>query len=163
MAEPISVKIDGERRVFDYLAKLAKVAGENSKVWHQIGNILYDDVLNNFDRERTPDGTPWQKSWRAKLQGGKTLQNTGRLRDSIQLVVKGNQISVGTNVKYARVHQFGATIRAKGGGYLTFKGAGNWAKVRSVSIPARPFLGLSKDGEQGIILTIEGALLDVRP
>lgn len=161
--DPITVKVEGERRVTEYLAKLRQVADDNSPIWREIGEILHDGVMDRFDREQAPDGTAWQKSWRARLQGGKTLQSTGRLRDSIQMVVQGSSVKIKTNVKYARVHQFGATIRAKGGGYLTFKGAGNWAKVRSVVIPARPFLGMSKDDEQGIILTIEGVLLDVKP
>lgn len=162
--DAITVKVEGERRVEQYLAKLRKVADDNSPIWREIGEILHDGVMERFDREQAPDGTAWQKSWRAKMQGGKTLQNTGRLRDSVQMVVQGSSVKIKTNVKYARTMQFGATIRAKGGGYLTFKTpTGGWAKVRSVVIPARPFLGMSRDDEQGIILTIEGELLDVKP
>lgn len=164
MADKITVTTSGERRVVDFINRLRAVAGDNSPIWREIGQIMYDGTMERFDREVGPDDKPWQKSWRAKLQGGKTLQSTGRLRDSIQLVVQGKKISIKTNVKYAPVMQFGAVIRAKSGKYLTFKTAtGGWAKLQSVKIPARPFLGLSKDDEQGIILAIESELLDVRP
>lgn len=164
MADKITVTTTGERRVVEFIERLRAVAGDTSPIWREIGQILYDGTMERFDRERTPEGAPWQRSWRALLQGGKTLQSTGRLRDSITLNVQGKKISVGTNVKYAPVMQFGAVIRAKSGKYLTFKTPmGGWAKVQSVKIPARPFLGLSKDDEQAIILAIESELLDVRP
>lgn len=167
--DPITVKVEGERRVTEYLAKLRKVADDNSPIWREIGEILHDGVMERFDREQAPDGTPWQKSWRARLQGGKTLQSTGRLRDSIQMVVQGSSVKIKTNVKYARVHQFGATtkphiIKPRYKKALAF-GGGVYRSVMhpGSKIPARPFLGMSKDDEQGIILTIEGALLDVKP
>ena len=160
MADNISVGIDGERKIFEWLEKLKAAAANNSPIWRKIGLTLQDGVLDSFDAERSPDGKAWQKSWRASLQGGKSLQNTGRLRDSIQLVVNGSDIAVGTNVIYAKTHQFGATIRAKNGKYLTFKGAGSWAKVQSVSIPARPFLGLSQVTEGKIIDLIKDYLTD---
>lgn len=163
MADRISVKADGERKVVAFLERLRAVTGDASPIWQDIGDILYDGTMERFDREVSPDGVPWQKSWRARLQGGKTLQSTGRLRDSIQLIVQGKKVSVKTNVKYAPVHQFGATIKAKSGKYLNFKTpTGGWVKIRSVTIPARPFLGMSKDDEQGIILAIEAHLLDVK-
>lgn len=164
MADSITVKVEGERKVEQYLNRLRQVATDNSPIWQEIGDILYDGVMDRFDHERAPDGAPWQKSWRARLQGGKSLQNTGRLRDSIQVVVQGKKVTVKTNVKYAAVHQFGAVVRAKSGKFLNFKTPmGGWARLQSVTIPARPFMGMSKDDEQGIILAIEAHLIDVKP
>ena len=45
--------------------------------------------------------------------GDRTLMDTGRLVSSITYRVQGNQLSWGTDVMYAAVHQFGATISAK--------------------------------------------------
>lgn len=39
----------------------------------------FRDVISHFQQERSPDGV-WKKSKRAELQGGQTLQDTGRLR-----------------------------------------------------------------------------------
>lgn len=169
MADKITVTTSGERRVADFINRLRAVTGDNSPIWREIGQIMYDGTMERFDREVGPDDKPWQKSWRAKLQGGKTLQSTGRLRDSIQLVVQGKKISIKTNVKYAPVMQFGATtkphiIKPRYKKALAF-GGGVYRSVMhpGSKIPARPFLGLSKDDEQGIILAIESELLDVKP
>lgn len=165
MANPMfSATTTGEKRLQEYITHLRKVAAPGSPIWDDIADVLYDGTMERFDREIDPDGKPWQKSWRAKVQNGKTLQNTGRLRDSINKVVDGTRISLKTNVKYAGTMQNGAVITPKQGGYLTFKTpTGGWVRLRSVKIPARRFLGLSKDDAQAIILTIEGYLLDAKP
>jgi len=73
---------------------------------------------------------------------------TGRLRASIT----GKAVRVGKSavegviapqrVRYAAIHELGGTITAKSGPYLKFKtDSGNWVQVRSVTIPARPYLG----------------------
>ena len=69
---------------------------------------------------------------------------TGRLRRSInkRVTVTGSRIKaeIGTNVKYAPVHEFGTTIRAKNAKYLRFKIGDQWVSKKEVKIPARPFL-----------------------
>ncbi len=71
---------------------------------------------------------------------------TGRLRSSIATSrpdTIGNTyfVRIGTNVEYARIHEFGGTITPKKGKYLKFKTLdGFWHSVTSVNIPARPFL-----------------------
>lgn len=85
------------------------------------------------------------------------IPRTGRLRQSIQ---KGpyKQLTPGgygeqrvySNLIYARVHEFGATIRPRKGPYLVFRlwnfsdttePTGPWVRARQVTIPPRPFLG----------------------
>lgn len=49
--------------------------------------------------------------------------------------------TVGTNLVYAPIQEFGGTIHAKSGGYLVFQtDDGEWHSVRSVNIPARPYM-----------------------
>lgn len=161
---PFTAKTTGEKRLTEYMNHLKRVAAADSPIWKEIADVLYDGTMERFDKEIDPDGKPWQKSWRAKVQSGKTLQNTGRLRDSIHKVVKGNSVSLATNVIYAGTMQNGAVITPKNGKFLTFRTpTGGWVRLRSVKIPARRFFGLSKDDAQAIILTIEGYLLDARP
>lgn len=78
-----------------------------------------------------------------------------RLREAL-----GGSISVevGSNVLYARVHQFGATIRAKSGEYLRFRIGDRWARKQQVTIQPRPFLGLSDDDSTELV-KIEDDLL----
>lgn len=116
-----------------------------------------DQVAGGFAEARDPYGRPWVTSRRAALEGGRTLTDTAILRRSITSAPDLLQISpagftLGTNVPYAAVHQFGRVIRPKRGQYLTFRGPGapagkgkragrgGWARVRKVTIPRRPIL-----------------------
>ena len=65
-----------------------------------------------------------------------------------------------TNVKHGATHQFGErgrTIRAKTRKGLRFQVGGRWVtkKQVKVSIPARPFLGLSEEDMEEIKATVE--------
>lgn len=59
--------------------------------------------------------------------------------------MKNKRIKGATQIKnlsfYSKFLEFGANITAKNGKYLTFKVNGEWKKVESVSLPAKPFLG----------------------
>lgn len=59
--------------------------------------------------------------------------------------MKNKKVKGGTQIKnlsyYAKFLEFSAEIHAKKGKYLTFKINGEWKKVESVSLPAKPFLG----------------------
>lgn len=59
--------------------------------------------------------------------------------------MKNPNVKGGTQIKnlsyYAKFLEFSAEIHAKKGKYLTFKINGEWKKVESVSLPAKPFLG----------------------
>jgi phage gpG-like protein len=115
------------------------------------GGIFENSTRNRFDTGRGPSGIPWPESWRARVDGGKTLVDKGLLRGSIISNVGANFVETGVdgrNVssKYARTHQFGATIRAKTAKGLAFVGPdGKFYMRQQVRIPARPFLGV--DGE----------------
>ena len=89
------------------------------------------------------------------MEGGKTLVDSARLMQSITSNASDTGVEVGTNVLYAAIHQFGGTIRAKTSRGLRFKiGKGrdaSWATRQSVTIPARPFLGIDAEDEAEII------------
>lgn len=92
-----------------------------------------------------PDGAPWPPSMRAQEDGGKTLFASGRLADSIQYIADANRAEIGTNVIYAGIHQTGGEIRPTNGNALTFKlPNGAMVTVGKVTIPARPYLGVSE-------------------
>jgi len=121
---------------------------------------LLDDVgakmevatVLRFETNVAPDGTPWKPSLRAKVTGSKTLVMTTQLRDSISYVVEDDAVEVGSNAIYARIHQEGGVITAKDGGALRFELAtGGFATVKSVTIPARAYLGVSAEDVDTII------------
>lgn len=119
-----------------------------------IAEGLRTSTVERFTEEKSPEGKKWKPSIRAQEEGGKTLTKTSQLKTSIRSEVSDSGLAVGTNDIRAATHQFGdeRTIRAKNKQYLTFKIGGQWKNVTSVkvNIPARPFLGISKEDEQDI-------------
>ena len=122
---------------------------------------------STLEQEKDPEGKKWKSSIRAEAEGGKTLTDTARLRNSIRAKSDASGFTVGTNTIYASTHQLGEkgrkiTIRAKTSKGLVFKIGDQWIRKRQVTvtvkIPARPFLGLSEDDLQEIKGTLEDAL-----
>jgi len=122
-------------------------------------------------------GHPAGHLYRGVRRGGeaKGAGGGGHLRSSIHSVVHGHDYAeVGTNVIYARVHEFGATIRAKNKPYLVFQTPTeyqekevvtrsgkrrktvrrvgmHWVRVKQVTIPKRPFLGPALEQSQAAV------------
>jgi len=113
------------------------------ELMEQIGEQLVSSTQQRFEDGQGPDGEDWEPSIRAKEDGGQTLVDTARLKNSIGYEASPNLVAVGTNVEYASTHQFGAEIRAKNAPHLRFQVGGRWARKKSVTIPARPFIGIS--------------------
>jgi phage gpG-like protein len=78
------------------------------------------------------------------LTGGPRNVKTvsGYLRRSIKSTVDSSKLegSIGSDVIYAAIHEYGGTITAKKGPYLVFQANGSWVKTSSVKIPERPYL-----------------------
>ncbi|MBN1830289.1 MAG: phage virion morphogenesis protein [Deltaproteobacteria bacterium] len=105
----------------------------------ECGLILLRSIAKTFEAGGRPK--KWPVSLRAKATGGRTLIKTARLMRSITMDVQGDTLSVGTNVKQARIHQLGGTIKPRTAKELIFFAAGiGWRIVKKVTIPARPFL-----------------------
>lgn len=121
------------------------------------GSYLESSTIERFTRETAPDGSAWQQSIRAKEQGGQTLSDTGRLKDTIHHEASNGSVRWGSDRVYARIHQEGGTIRAKGGGKLKFNlpGGLGFRSVDQVTIPARPFLGINAEDEAELVTLAE--------
>lgn len=155
-----SISLGGDvRRLMKHLKKLENLdlAGVNAT----LANAMRTSTRKRFKDGVCPDGKPWKPSIRAKESNGKTLVDTARLRNSIRAKSDNTGFAVGTNVVYARHHQFGDSkpvlIKAKTGHGLRFKVGGRWITKHSVrvQIPARPFLGINKDDIAEIRATLE--------
>lgn len=92
----------------DFLNKFSDALEDKQKMADMIAEILFTNNLLRFDKEVDPDGTKWKKSLRAILEGGQTLQDTRRLRNSIETEASPIMVAIGTNVEYASVHQNGS-------------------------------------------------------
>ncbi len=136
------------KRVQKFLAAVA----DRSVLLESIGMALVSQVGERFREGKGPDNVPWKKAKR----GGQTLVDSGRLSDSVNHEVDGSSVKVGTNVIYAKPHQFGATIVPKRAKVLAFTVQGKAVFANKVTIPARPFLGLDNDSMK----LIRGELAD---
>ncbi len=127
----------------------------------QIGMAMETTTHERFEEERAPDGAPWTPTIRKREEGGQILRQRGHLDNSITHKASADSVEIGSNLIYARIHQEGGTISAKGDGPLRFKlpGALGFRSAESVFIPARPFLGIGGDDEQTIVELTEDYLL----
>lgn len=124
-----------------------------------IGEYVERATRERAAQEIAPDGTPWTalsprykayKSKRRPAAGILRLDNH-MLRDELTHQVDGDTVAVGTRVKYGAVHQFGATITPKKGPALVFEGLDGLVFAKRVTVPARPWLGLSAEDETEVL------------
>lgn len=149
----------------DAFDDVATAAGDMTDLMDNIGSVLINGARERIGVTNvSPDGVAWPQSLRARGigqaarpsddfvgpmpsgAGGPTLRDSGGLMASITSEAAPDHVKVGSNLIYAGVHQTGATITAKNGKGLSFTLAnGEQVVVGSVTIPARPYLGISED------------------
>ncbi|CDL80195.1 phage virion morphogenesis protein [Xenorhabdus cabanillasii] len=151
------------------MQQLTDGLGDRTPMMRQIAGIMADAVEENFKQQGRPAWLGWRPATAKKRAGGKILQHTGRLASSIQQFSDNDEALVGTNVKYARIHQEGGTInmparrqnayyrmRKDGtvGHRFVQKSKSNYSERNTIpaykiQMPARPFLTLTdSDTEQ---------------
>lgn len=134
-----------------WLRGIKMSATELTPVLKDFGEYMVGSVKRNFAAGGRP--RKWKPSLRALATGGKTLVKSGRLRSSIGWQVKGGSTYVGTNVAYAKAHQFGVnktvtqTVRAhsrrtKNGRRVQVRAHSRRMRLR---MAARPFLKVQRE------------------
>ncbi len=116
--------------------------------------------------QKAPDGSAWiehSKGYAATRGGSQgLLHNEGDLVTSLDHVAGSDEVSWGSPVIYAAIHQFGGTIKPRNGARLFFMMGTQAVAASEVTIPARPYLGLSSDDvrehEETIVHFMEGLL-----
>ncbi|MCJ0929316.1 phage virion morphogenesis protein [Acinetobacter lwoffii] len=141
------------------LKQLGSFDSLKAQLFDEIGAGLVNSIQHRFLTGTGVDGNPWKISWRAKLQGGETLRDTGRLMNSYTHNVLSSGVEVGTDVAYASHLHYGATILPKNGQYITFAVGGQYRKVKQSIIPPRTQLGLDAEDEV-MVLDIVGSFID---
>lgn len=126
------------------LGDAARRMADRQLLLETAGEALVSSTKKRFEDGEDPNGKKWEPSGRAWREGsedggfGKTLSDTGRLRDSIDAITISDGVMVGSNVAYARIHQLG----------------GKAGRGRKVTIPARPYLGVSQEDSDEIEATV---------
>jgi len=109
-----------------------------------IGQMVTSQTDERFNAQIDPGGKAWKPSSRAEEQGGETLRDTGRLKNSIHYQVVPGGVVVGTNVVYGPPHQFGVdkvvTVKSHARGSATVG-----SHSRHMKIEKRPFLGINTE------------------
>ncbi len=142
----IEVKLNNADMVAALLKKLADKTAHRQELMGIIAGTMENAVLENFEKEGRP---AWAgiKPRRPKKgnngsviqRDGKILNDTGNLKNSITAAFDNDSATVGTNLEYAAIHQFG----------------GMAGRGRKVKIPARPFLSLTPQDEEDVIDDIQ--------
>lgn len=145
-----SIRYEGDKHLFKVLDRVADPA-ERTMLMEAIGAFGVSDTQQRFLDQEGPDGAKWVPSRRAESTGGITLSKTRRLFSSFAFQATATMVAWGTNVIYAGIHHFGGIIRAKNAAFLQFRGQnGGFTRVKQVTIPARPYLGINAHGERRI-------------
>jgi len=139
------------------LARLAGRLIDRQPAMDEIGAELQASTHQRFREQRGPDGERWQalapatllgragkkartksggftKRARTRMDNAKILRDTGELFQSISFQASPSRVAVGTNKRYAAIHQFGGKAGRDG----------------TTRIPARPFLGIAEADRQMI-------------
>ena len=141
---PIEIKFDNQE-VNQRLLELAQ-RGENLRpLMKNIAGILAYSTEENFANEGRPDkwvdlaeSTKKQRQ-KAGHYPGQILQVSGQLASSISTYYDDDSAVIGSNLKYAAIHQLG----------------GKAGRKKTVSIPARPYLQLTEDDYKEILSETE--------
>lgn len=156
----ISITIS-DKAVSQAFQKLERAMADTTPVMDAIGTGLVGSTHQRFATSTDPDGQAWSALVPAYAEGkrnSRILTESGLLRDSIHSKAQRNEVRVGPHKVYAAIHQFGGTIKPKKGSHLRFRMGDRLIKAESVTIPARPYLGISSADETMIAETVFGFL-----
>lgn len=146
----ITLQVNGLEATLTRLAKLHAVL--HGELLEGLGALGVSQTQRRLTSEKTsPQGAAWPKT----RDGRGALFATGaHLYDTMQHKAGASEVHWGTGWKYAPVHQFGAVIMPKGK-TLVFTSAGKKYFAKRVTIPARPFVGVSAANEIELVRTAE--------
>ena len=144
MSEPIEIKLDN-KEIESRLLDLAKRSENLRPLMKNIAGIFAYSTEENFKNEGRPDkwtylAEPTKKQRKKKGHWpGQILQVSGQLAASINTYYDNDSAVIGSNLAYAAIHQLG----------------GQAGRNKSVGIPARPYLQLTPDDFEEILLSVE--------
>lgn len=116
------MKVSGPDGALRAIYVKVRALGEN-KLRIAISKQLAEQAITEVRKGFRASVDPYEKPWAPpQFRAGKTLLDSGRLRNSFSYQsVTARGFKVGTNVIYAPVHQYGATIKPKKAKALRFK------------------------------------------
>lgn len=107
----ITVTLD-DKSVIDAFNRLQAVSRNMTPAMEAIAGVLKNWTTSNFVEQRGPTGkwAPLKRPGKKRGSNPQILSHTGRLRDNVVEQFGADFASIGTNVKYGPIHQFGSQI-----------------------------------------------------
>jgi phage virion morphogenesis protein len=153
----LTISID-DRDVLDALARLLGAAGDLTPALKNIGDYGRKSTIDRIKREETPDGTPFaplNPEYADEKKGPGILRGDSlQLSDIVWQLAGDDSVEWGNQGPHVRIHQFGGTIKPKNASALVFALGGRQVTVGSVTIPARPYLGINAEDEAEILAIV---------
>lgn len=137
-------------RAMQHLQLIERRDRDHTPLMRRIAGDMADAVEENFAQQGRPRWADLRSVALSRGSGYRILQDSGRLAASITRSFDATTARVGTNLVYARIHQFGGrtkahVIRAKNKKALyTPFGPRKSVQHPGSNIPARPFLSLTE-------------------
>lgn len=160
----LETSIDDKQVLKAFTALSRVLSGNTTPIMRAIGVGLVRNVHDRFEAAVDPQGQPWKPlnpAYAAAKRGPGILRERamrGGLMGSITFNAGPDTLELGTNKIYAAAHQFGVVITPVKASHLVFRIGNQVIKARSVTIPARPFLGISAEDERTIAEGVTDAL-----
>jgi len=171
MTDSITVEIDNQR-INQVLHNLAARINDMTPIMQHVSERMLQGVEENFLTQGKNAGEMWERLKKPTIKAReflrftpiKILTQTGALVTSISNNSDANNAVVGTNSKYAAVHQFGINESVSVGAH-TRRVNGKTCRVKAftrlMNIQARPFLVLGDKDKDAIIKLMEDELFKV--
>jgi phage virion morphogenesis protein len=134
----IRVELQNSEELTEALEQIKERSQDMSVAFADIGEYLLLSHDDRWKSEQSPNGSPWlplsesyaNSQRKLKSRGKDKILTFGGYLRLLNYQAKQNSVRVGTPMIYGATHQFGDSSR---------------------HIPARPFLGISKEDETEII------------
>lgn len=125
-----------------------RVAGwDRVELLETIARLVQLQTRRRIEVEKTgPNGEAWPEN----RNKSSTLYASGALHDSIDYAIGLGDFTLGSPLIYAAIHHFGGVIKPKTAKVLRFMAGNKAVYAKSVTMPARPYLGISPDNAEEI-------------
>jgi phage virion morphogenesis protein len=150
-----------DRQVSAALRQVGALVKSPTPIMRAIGVAMVRNTQDRMDGPTDATGKPWaplKPAYAEMKKGPGILRESLQLQKSLTFFAAGGTVIWGSNKIYAAAQQFGATIVPKNAAALVFMLGDHLVRVKKVTLPARPYLGIHGDDERDIEEIVDGFL-----
>ena len=142
---------------------LAEQLHDTAPLMRSIGERMVRNTSDRMEGSTDATGKAWaplQPAYAAIKRGPGILRESLQLQKSLTFYASSGHVVWGSNVIYAAVQQFGGKIVPKNAKALVFRfgSGGGIVRAKSVTLPARPYLGLDGEDQRQVVGIAQGAI-----